>query len=224
MPASSSDAGVPRQATQPATAPSSLEQGERGREGRGEWIKGETPCAGRRQRGSSHKRTAGVAGAGGSSQTRLDDQLSTFVAAAAGAAERLYKVKQQREDQAKRMRAAPQQPAATDVPEEGPATTSEDATDFWQRLTSAGSSSAISEFIKVAQIAFTIVPGSVDPERAFSNLKYLKDQQRNRLIGEHLSACVRMFSQQWFTVKSFPIVQAVRFWKQGAKFRQKEHK
>lgn len=107
------------------------------------------------------------------------------------------------------------------MPEEGSAVTSEDATCFWQRLTSTGSHGAFAEFIKVAQIAFTIVPGSVDPERAFSNLKYLKDQQRNRLIGEHLSACVRMFSQQWFTIKSFPIGQAVRLWKQVA-LRHKE--
>ena len=81
---------------------------------------------------------------------------------------------------------------------------------------------SFSEFANLAELAFAIVPGSVDPERLFSNMKFLKNPQRNRLVGEHLSACMRMFSQEWFTVASFPYDAAKRAWKASAQFRHSE--
>jgi hypothetical protein len=50
----------------------------------------------------------------------------------------------------------------------------------------------ISEYFKLAEIGCCLVLGSVEDERCFSNLKFLKSCQRNRL-GKHLPLVVRMF-------------------------------
>jgi hypothetical protein len=50
------------------------------------------------------------------------------------------------------------------------------------------------EFIKVAEIAVTTVLGSVEDERTFSTLGFMKSKLRNRL-GSHLGTTVKMFSQ-----------------------------
>ena len=37
------------------------------------------------------------------------------------------------------------------------------------------------------------VPGSVEDERMFSTLKYIRNQQRNRLQAQHLTCCAQGF-------------------------------
>lgn len=70
----------------------------------------------------------------------------------------------------------------------------------------------LSEFIKVAEIAITAVLGSVEDERTFSTLGFMKSKLRNRL-GGHLDTCVKMFSQQFFTLQSFPFNSAINSWR-----------
>ena len=52
----------------------------------------------------------------------------------------------------------------------------------------------ISKYFKVAKIGVCLVLGSMEDERCFSNLKFLKSCQRNRL-EKHLLLVVRMFGQ-----------------------------
>jgi hypothetical protein len=66
----------------------------------------------------------------------------------------------------------------------------------------------ISEYFKLAEIGCCLVLGSVEDERCFSNLRFLKSCQRNRL-GKHLPLVVRMFGQQYFTLENFPYKDAL---------------
>lgn len=52
-------------------------------------------------------------------------------------------------------------------------------------------------------------------------MKFIKNPQRNRLKDKHLSGCMRMFAQEWFTVASFPYEEAMREWKAGALYRHR---
>jgi hypothetical protein len=52
------------------------------------------------------------------------------------------------------------------------------------------------EYIKLAQIALVHVLGSVEDERCFSSLTFLKDKLRSRLASDHLSVVMGMFGQQ----------------------------
>jgi hypothetical protein len=74
----------------------------------------------------------------------------------------------------------------------------------------------ISEYFKLAEIGCCLVLGSVEDERCFSNLKFLKSCQRNRL-GKHLPLVVRMFGQQYFTLENFPYKDALESWKSAVK-------
>jgi hypothetical protein len=74
----------------------------------------------------------------------------------------------------------------------------------------------ISEYFKLAEIGCCLVLGSVEDERCFSNLKFLKSCQRNRL-GKHLPLVVRMFGQQFYTLDNFPYKDAIESWKRVVK-------
>ncbi len=54
----------------------------------------------------------------------------------------------------------------------------------------------IRTFIKLAKLAFVLVGGSVQDERAFSDLNYIKDPKRNGLADESLDACMRVYSHE----------------------------
>lgn len=86
-------------------------------------------------------------------------------------------------------------------------------TKLWQIL---GSNSmllhAFPEYFKVAQMAITLVLGSIEDERAFSTVGFVKGKLRNKL-GEHLPLCVQMFTQKFYGLKSFPYSEAVQVWK-----------
>ncbi|GLC39718.1 hypothetical protein PLESTM_000932300 [Pleodorina starrii] len=74
-------------------------------------------------------------------------------------------------------------------------------TAFWTDLTrNPGVADSISEYGRLAQLAATIVPGSVETERVFSVMSYIKNKQRNRLLQPHLSACIRLKLQEWYRV------------------------
>ena len=64
------------------------------------------------------------------------------------------------------------------------------------------------EYIKVAEIVVAAVLGSVEDERTFSTLSFMKSKLRNRL-GGHMDTCVNLFSQSFFTLETFPVTKAI---------------
>lgn len=87
-------------------------------------------------------------------------------------------------------------------------------TKLWVRLgQNALMVNRLSEFFKLAEIAITAVLGSVADERTFSTLNFMKSKVRNRLEG-HVDTCVKMFSQNFFTLQTFPITKAVTSWRE----------
>lgn len=73
----------------------------------------------------------------------------------------------------------------------------------------------LSEYIKIAEIAITAVLGSVEDERTFSTLSFVKSKLRNRL-GGHLDTCVKLYSQQFFTLQTFPFHTAMSSWRDAS--------
>jgi hypothetical protein len=67
-------------------------------------------------------------------------------------------------------------------------------TKLWQKVSQNSLMvQCLSEFMKLAEIAVTAVFGSVEDERTFSTLGFMKSKLRNRL-GSHLDTTVKMFS------------------------------
>ena len=94
------------------------------------------------------------------------------------------------------------------------------ATVLWRRLMrSAYYAPRISEFAKLAHLAMVMVPGSVEDERTFSTLKFIKNDQRNKLKGSHLSAAVRLKEQRLFRLSEFPYTDAIAAWRAAAMVR-----
>jgi len=63
----------------------------------------------------------------------------------------------------------------------------------------------------LAELVLVMVPTSVEDERMFSTMKYLRNPQRSMLKQEHLTACARGFKSK-FSVGSFPYPQAIGAW------------
>jgi hypothetical protein len=68
------------------------------------------------------------------------------------------------------------------------------------------------EYIKLAQLAMIYVLGSVEDERCFSFLTFLKDKLRNRLASDHLSLVMGMYAQDVFTLQNFPYDPCFQTW------------
>lgn len=72
---------------------------------------------------------------------------------------------------------------------------------------------AIPTYIKLAQIALVMVGGSVQDERAFSNLTFIKNDLRSCLSEEHLNACMLLFAtKNEFSLAGFPYREAYDAW------------
>jgi hypothetical protein len=67
--------------------------------------------------------------------------------------------------------------------------------------------------MKVANIVVTDVLGSVEDERTFSTLKFMKLKLRNRL-GGHLDTTMRMLSQGFYSQETFPYQEAISHWRE----------
>jgi hypothetical protein len=55
------------------------------------------------------------------------------------------------------------------------------------------------------------IMGSVEDERCFFNLRFMKSKLRNTLTT-HLDLVVKMFAQKFFTLNTFPFVVAMSSW------------
>jgi len=76
--------------------------------------------------------------------------------------------------------------------------------------------SRLSEFFKLSNLAICAVLGSVEDERTFSTLGYMKSKVRNRLAG-NLDTCVKLFAQPWYTQETFPYGAAIAHWSDARK-------
>jgi hypothetical protein len=64
------------------------------------------------------------------------------------------------------------------------------------------------EFVKLAKLVIVQVIGSVEDEKTFSTLSFMKSMLWNRLVG-HLYIAIRMFIQDFYTKETFPFHQAL---------------
>ena len=76
----------------------------------------------------------------------------------------------------------------------------------------------LSELFVLVMISLVIAVSSAEDERTFSTLKFIKNEARNRLKGDHLNACVRLFSQDFYTVESFPYTKALEAWRKQGRY------
>ena len=76
----------------------------------------------------------------------------------------------------------------------------------------------LSEYIKLAKLSMTVVGTSVNDERAFSAMSFVKSPERNRL-DEHLEVAVRAKYQGQFTYETFPIEEGLKEWHDAAPVR-----
>ena len=67
------------------------------------------------------------------------------------------------------------------------------------------------KFIKLAEIAVIHVIGSVEDERTFSSLTFLKSKLRATLV-DYLEVALGMYSQRVFTLESFPYQRVFEDW------------
>lgn len=69
------------------------------------------------------------------------------------------------------------------------------------------------EFAKLAEIVLVMVGGSVENERTFSSLAFIKSEQRNRLQIDNLNICLRLYSaKKMYTLNTFPYERAFEAW------------
>ena len=78
------------------------------------------------------------------------------------------------------------------------------------------------EYRKVAQISLVLVGGSVEDERTFSTLTFVKNKLRSRLDEDYLNVCLRLFaSEHDYTLASFDYRRA--HWKATCTRRAVQH-
>ena len=71
---------------------------------------------------------------------------------------------------------------------------------------------AFLEYFRLATIALTLVLESMEDERAFSTVGFVKEKLHNKLV-EHLPLCVKMFIQKFYILCSFLYQEVVDIWK-----------
>ena len=90
---------------------------------------------------------------------------------------------------------------------------------LWQRMTTSDATEVqLSEYITLAKLAMTVVGTSMNDERAFSAMSFVKSPERNRL-DEHLEVAVRAKYQGQFTYETFPIQEGLKEWHDAAPVR-----
>jgi hypothetical protein len=74
------------------------------------------------------------------------------------------------------------------------------------------------EFMRLAKLVIVQVIGSVENERTFSTLDFMKSKLRNRLV-RHLDIAICMFAQDFFTKETFPFQVVIMDWNDEDKVR-----
>lgn len=69
---------------------------------------------------------------------------------------------------------------------------------FWRVLAVGQGRIKFPEYVKLAKLTLTMVGGSIEEERSFSSMNYIKSLIRNRLQENHLNCTVRPFVMRSF--------------------------
>jgi hypothetical protein len=86
---------------------------------------------------------------------------------------------------------------------------------FWAAMCSTSSMAGrMSQFATLARILITIVPGSVEEERLFSAMNFLKHRLRSRLTTGLVPA-MRVFTDRRYTLAEFPVEAVTEMWLNG---------
>lgn len=84
-------------------------------------------------------------------------------------------------------------------------------TRLWKRIEkSEVFCDSILEYFKLADLCQTMILGSVEDERVFSALEFLKSKIRNKL-DINVETCLRLFVTQ-YNVRDFPYDRALAIW------------
>ncbi|KAJ9519339.1 hypothetical protein QJQ45_023146 [Haematococcus lacustris] len=92
-----------------------------------------------------------------------------------------------------------------------------ETTKLWRYL--AGQPITKADILEYIKLALVMTPGSVEEERMFSAMAYLKDDTRNRLQECHLNVCAHVFSSNQFDLDTFPDERAISKWLDNAAVR-----
>ena len=57
-----------------------------------------------------------------------------------------------------------------------------------------------------------LVPDSVEEEQHFDKLAFIKNERRNRLLSDHLNACLVLATQCMWEFRDFPFLRAAQKW------------
>ena len=82
---------------------------------------------------------------------------------------------------------------------------------------------SLSDWLSLANIALVQVFGSVEEERLFSKLAFVKEERRNRLLLDHLNVCLVLATQRMWAFRDFPFLRAVQKWFEAKKRRTAAH-
>jgi hypothetical protein len=82
---------------------------------------------------------------------------------------------------------------------------------------------SLSDWLSLANTALVQVFGSVEEERLFSKLAFIKEERRNRLLSDHLNACLVLATQRMWAFRDFPFLRAVQKWFEAKKRRTAAH-
>ena len=74
----------------------------------------------------------------------------------------------------------------------------------------------LSEWGVLAELALVMVPGSVEAERIFSTMTFIKDDNLRNRLTTHLSLCTRIYRQHTYTLANFPYAEAIKAWRAAA--------
>ena len=93
------------------------------------------------------------------------------------------------------------------------ASTSKSTSELWTSIARAVDlRSKLSQWVILADFVSVQVPGSVEEERLFSKLAFIKNDRRNRLEEEHLNVCLTLATQRMWEFEQFPFERAIAKW------------
>ncbi|KAH7442179.1 hypothetical protein KP509_03G075300, partial [Ceratopteris richardii] len=85
-------------------------------------------------------------------------------------------------------------------------------TTLWKKLDiSPFLKESLSEYFKVAKLCLTMILGSVEDERLWNSLTFIRNAMRNRL-NKNLDTCLRLFVSK-SDLETFPFEEAYAIWK-----------
>jgi hypothetical protein len=74
-------------------------------------------------------------------------------------------------------------------------------------------STSFPKYVKLAELVMVYIIGSVEDERFFFTLAFMKSKLHNKLTT-HLPLVVHMFSQQLYTLQKFPCANYIEQWRE----------